>query len=157
MARRRPVASIICATRAVTPSPKPKARSSLSRAKGQKEDTILDWLRDVAKHIEALEEKLLASYRLKHDQLDGLWARMAKRVERPPTRKRPQADGLSLQVVKQRKNGRVVRTIWRIVWGGKAEVLAQLARAQPTSNIPISACGSSMVAQGAKRWLFPSS
>jgi transposase-like protein len=48
--------------------------SSLSRAKGFKEDTILRWLREAASHAEAVEEVLLADYELSRAQVDGLWA-----------------------------------------------------------------------------------
>lgn len=48
--------------------------SSLSRAKGFKEDTILSWLRQAAGHSQALEEVLLANYEVSKAQLDGLWA-----------------------------------------------------------------------------------
>ncbi len=48
--------------------------SSLSRAKGFKEDTILSWLREAARHSEAVEEVLLADYESSKAQVDGLWA-----------------------------------------------------------------------------------
>src|ERR687898_1302697 len=48
--------------------------SSLSRAKGFKEDTILRWLREAARHAEAVEDVLLEDYRLSKAQVDGLWA-----------------------------------------------------------------------------------
>lgn len=48
--------------------------SSLSRAKGFKEDTILSWLREAARHSQALEEVLLANYEVSKAQVDGLWA-----------------------------------------------------------------------------------
>lgn len=48
--------------------------SSLSRAKGFKEDTILAWLREAAQHAEQLEEVLLAEFKVKRGQLDALWA-----------------------------------------------------------------------------------
>ncbi|MCP4600768.1 MAG: IS1 family transposase [Proteobacteria bacterium] len=38
--------------------------SSLARAKGHKEDTIIDWIREVGQHAEAIEEVLLAEYHL---------------------------------------------------------------------------------------------
>ncbi len=47
--------------------------SSLSRAKGFKEDTILSWLREAARHAEAVEEVLLVDYELSKAQVDGLW------------------------------------------------------------------------------------
>jgi len=48
--------------------------SSLHRAKGFKEDTILKWLRQAAQHAEALEEVLLKDYRIERGQLDALWS-----------------------------------------------------------------------------------
>jgi transposase-like protein len=47
--------------------------SSLSRAKGFKEDTILRWLRDAARHAEVVEEALMADYEVSKAQVDGLW------------------------------------------------------------------------------------
>lgn len=48
--------------------------SSLSRAKGFKEDTILAWLRQAAHHAEQVEEVLMAEFKVKRGQLDALWA-----------------------------------------------------------------------------------
>src|SRR2546423_7831189 len=48
--------------------------SSLARAKGFKADTILEWLREAARHAEAVEEVLLTNYRVSKAQIDGLWA-----------------------------------------------------------------------------------
>ena len=48
--------------------------SSLSRAKGFKEDTILAWLREAAQHAEQLEAVLMAEFKVKRGQLDALWA-----------------------------------------------------------------------------------
>src|SRR5919112_2235541 len=48
--------------------------SSLSPAKGFKEDKILRWLREAAQHAEAVEDVLLADYELSLTQLEGLWA-----------------------------------------------------------------------------------
>jgi len=47
--------------------------SSLSRAKGFKEDTILRWLREAARHAEVVEEALMADYEVSKAQVDGLW------------------------------------------------------------------------------------
>ena len=62
--------------------------SSLTRVKGHKEDTILDWLEEAAEHAEAIEAELLAKYRLQRGQLDGLWAYVGhkgakKSIQRP--------------------------------------------------------------------------
>ena len=66
--------------------------SSLSRVKGHKEDTILAWLRDAAEHAEAIEEELLARYRIERGQLDSLWAYVGNKGEKRlpgECRKRP--------------------------------------------------------------------
>ena len=47
--------------------------SSLSRAKGFKEDTILSWLREAAQQAEDLEAVLMAEFKVKRGQLDALW------------------------------------------------------------------------------------
>lgn len=47
--------------------------SSLSRVKGVKEDTILNWLREAAQHADALNEVLLKEFKIERGQLDGLW------------------------------------------------------------------------------------
>src|ERR671933_1046498 len=44
---------------------------SLSRAKGFKEDTILRWLRQAARHSEGVEEVLLGDYEPSKAQVDG--------------------------------------------------------------------------------------
>jgi transposase-like protein len=47
--------------------------SSLSRAKGIKEDTILSFLREAAQHAEQVEAILLNDYQISQVQIDGLW------------------------------------------------------------------------------------
>ena len=59
--------------------------SSISRVKGYKEDTILDWLRDAAEHSEALEEVLMADYQISRGQLDGLWSYVLNKGEKKPS------------------------------------------------------------------------
>lgn len=66
--------------------------SSLTRVKGHKEDTILAWLRDAAKHTEAIEEVLLAKYQLERGQLDALWAYVGNKGEKKTTPKPTKAD-----------------------------------------------------------------
>src|SRR3954447_9511528 len=61
--------------------------SSLSRAKGFKEDTILSWLRQAARHSEALEEVLLADYELSKAQIDGLWTYVRHKGQKGATRR----------------------------------------------------------------------
>ena len=47
--------------------------SSISRVKGFKEDTILDWLREAAQHAEQVEAILLKNYAISQAQIDGMW------------------------------------------------------------------------------------
>ena len=61
-------------------------QSSLSRVKGHKENTIASWLREAAKHIEEVEERLMAEYRLERGQLDALWAYVGNKGEKKLSR-----------------------------------------------------------------------
>jgi transposase-like protein len=61
--------------------------SSLSRAKGFKEDTILSWLRQAARHAEAVEEVLMAEFKTERGQLDALWAYVRNKGEKKATPK----------------------------------------------------------------------
>ena len=56
--------------------------SSLSRVKGFKEDTILAWLREAAQHAEAVDEVLMAKFRIRRGQLDALWAYVGNKGEK---------------------------------------------------------------------------
>ena len=56
--------------------------SSLSRAKGFKDDTILSWLRDAAKHAEQIEEVLMAEYKVERAQLDAMWSYVGNKGEK---------------------------------------------------------------------------
>jgi transposase-like protein len=53
--------------------------SSLSRAQGFKEDTILAWLREAAAHAEEVEEVLMADFRVQRGQLDALWSYVGRK------------------------------------------------------------------------------
>ena len=48
--------------------------SSLARAKGHKEDTIIAWVREAGAHAAAIEAVLVGEYQLTRAQIDGLWA-----------------------------------------------------------------------------------
>jgi len=61
--------------------------SSLSRTKGFKEDTILRWLREAARHSEAVEDVLLADYRLSKAQVDGLWTYVGNKGQKGATKR----------------------------------------------------------------------
>jgi transposase-like protein len=60
--------------------------SSLTRAKGYKEDTILQWLREAEQHTQAVEEVLMKDFRVKRGQLDGLWAYVRHKGEKKTSR-----------------------------------------------------------------------
>jgi len=53
--------------------------SSISRAKGIKEDTILSFLRQAAHHAEQIEAILLHDYRISQVQIDGLWTYVGRK------------------------------------------------------------------------------
>jgi len=53
--------------------------SSIHRAKGIKEDTILSFLRDAAQHVEQLEAVLLNDYRIGRAEIDGLWTYVGRK------------------------------------------------------------------------------
>lgn len=61
--------------------------SSVSRVKGIKEDTILDWIRSAGAHAEVLEAVLLAEYELNRGQLDGLWSYVGNKGEKKTTQR----------------------------------------------------------------------
>lgn len=61
--------------------------SSLARAKGHKEETIIDWIRAAGQHAERVEEMLLAEHRIERGQLDGLWAYVRNKGEKKTTPK----------------------------------------------------------------------
>jgi transposase-like protein len=46
--------------------------AAIRRVKGIKDDTVLDWLKEAAKHVEEIEALLLANYHLTQTQLDAL-------------------------------------------------------------------------------------
>ena len=62
--------------------------SSLTRTKGFKEDTILTWLRQAARHAEALDDVLMKDFKIKRGQLDALWAYVQNKGEKKGTLKR---------------------------------------------------------------------
>ena len=56
--------------------------SSLARAKGFKEDTILAWLREAAQPAEELDAVLMKDFKVKRAQLDALWAYVRNKGEK---------------------------------------------------------------------------
>jgi len=62
--------------------------SSLSRVKGFKADTILQWLREAAQHTAHVEEVLLSEFEVKRGQLDALWTYIGNKGEKKLSRDR---------------------------------------------------------------------
>jgi transposase-like protein len=56
--------------------------SSVSRAKGIKEDTILSFLRQAAEHAERIEAILLNDYAISQVQIDGRWTYVGRKQEK---------------------------------------------------------------------------
>jgi transposase-like protein len=69
--------------------------SSISRAKGHKEDTILGWLRAAARHAEQVEAILLKDYQVSQAQIDALWAYVGHKGQKGdiPKAKQPVSSG----------------------------------------------------------------
>jgi transposase-like protein len=66
-------------------------RSSLAaihRTKGIKEETVLEWLRKAACHVEEIEAVLLTNYQFSRAQLDALWTFVGHKGEKGGTPKR---------------------------------------------------------------------
>lgn len=61
--------------------------AAISRVKGIKEDTILSWVREAGQHAEAVEEALLARYKVSRAELDGLWSFVANKGEKKTIQK----------------------------------------------------------------------
>ena len=61
--------------------------ASLSRAKGYKEETIRNWLRQAARHSEQVEEVLMSEYEIERGQLDGLWSYVGHKGQKKTTPK----------------------------------------------------------------------
>jgi len=56
--------------------------AAIHRVKGVKEETVLDWLRVAAEHVEEIEALLLANYHLTRVQLDALWTYVGHKGEK---------------------------------------------------------------------------
>lgn len=62
--------------------------STLTRVKGIKEDTILSWLREAARHSAEVDEVLMKDFRIQRAQLDGLWSYVQNKGEKKLSRER---------------------------------------------------------------------
>ncbi len=56
--------------------------AAIHRVKGVKEETVVDWLRTAADHVERIEALLLANYQLTRAHLDAMWAYVGNKGEK---------------------------------------------------------------------------
>ena len=56
--------------------------AAIHRVKGIKEETVVDWLRKTAAHVEEIEALLLANYHLTRVQLDAMWTHVGHKGEK---------------------------------------------------------------------------
>ena len=56
--------------------------AAIHRIKGIKEETVMDWLREAANHVEVIEALLLANHHLTRVQLDAMWTYVGHKGEK---------------------------------------------------------------------------
>jgi len=56
--------------------------AAIHRIKGIKEETVMDWLREAANHVEEIEALLLANHHLTRVQLDAMWTYVGHKGEK---------------------------------------------------------------------------
>ena len=62
--------------------------ASIHRVMGIKEETVMDWLREAANHVEKIEDLMLANYKLTRVQLDAMWSYVGNKGEKGAIQKR---------------------------------------------------------------------
>jgi len=62
--------------------------AAIHRVKGIKEETVMDWLRIAAAHVERIEALLLANFQLTRAQLDAMWTYVGHKGEKGGARSR---------------------------------------------------------------------
>lgn len=63
--------------------------AAISRVKGIKEETLSEWVRRAAAHVEPIETVLISRYRLHRVQLDALWTYVGHKGEKGGGARRP--------------------------------------------------------------------
>jgi len=63
--------------------------AAIHRVKGIKEETVVDWLRRAAAHVEEVEALLLANHHLTRVQLDAMWTYVGHKGEKAAIPRRP--------------------------------------------------------------------
>lgn len=73
--------------------------AAIHRIKGIKEETVIDWLRKAANHVEETEALLMANHKLNRVQLDAMWTYVGHKGEKGGIQKRSNvvASGEALQ------------------------------------------------------------
>jgi hypothetical protein len=61
--------------------------AAIHRIKGIKEETVMDWLRKAAHHVEEIEALLIANHHLTRVQLDAMWTYVGHKGEKATTLK----------------------------------------------------------------------
>lgn len=56
--------------------------AAIHRVKGIKEETVMDWLREAANHVEEIEALLLSNHHLTRVQLDAMWTYVGHKGEK---------------------------------------------------------------------------
>ena len=65
--------------------------AAIHRVKGIKEETVTDWLRLAADHVERIEALLLANFQLSRAQLDAMWTYVGHKGEKGGAKRRTSA------------------------------------------------------------------
>lgn len=65
--------------------------AAIHRVKGIKEETVMDWLRIAAEHVERIEALLLANFHLTRAQLDAMWTYVGHKGEKGGAKSRTTA------------------------------------------------------------------
>lgn len=63
--------------------------AAIHRIKGIKEETVMDWLRKAANHVEVIEALLQANHHLTRVQLDAMWTYVGHKGEKVGILKSP--------------------------------------------------------------------
>ena len=66
--------------------PRPQILAAVARVKGVKEETVSDWLKDAASHIQEIEEELLREYHVDKAQMDSLWTYVGNKGKKGATK-----------------------------------------------------------------------
>jgi transposase-like protein len=65
---------------------RPQILAAVARVKGVKEETVSDWLKDAASHIQEIEEELLREYHVDKAQMDSLWTYVGNKGKKGATK-----------------------------------------------------------------------